>query len=134
MMYMWSKHWKLWVIVVVFFFQAEDGIRDVAVTGVQTCALPISEVMMAIRRRGMLLPNSVRPKTSLGLGQGSVVDMRTVMYEIRKQLKMKVSLRRKIHIIALPQGTFLNARWSEDQSATMPWMPSGNATGSAVLV
>src|SRR2546429_6302531 len=27
--------------VVVFFFQAEDGIRDLAVTGVQTCALPI---------------------------------------------------------------------------------------------
>src|SRR2546429_6194406 len=25
----------------IFFFQAEDGIRDVAVTGVQTCALPI---------------------------------------------------------------------------------------------
>src|SRR2546429_3760162 len=28
--------------VMFFFFQAEDGIRDVAVTGVQTCALPIS--------------------------------------------------------------------------------------------
>src|SRR5256884_5990594 len=28
--------------VCFFFFQAEDGIRDVAVTGVQTCALPIS--------------------------------------------------------------------------------------------
>ena len=28
----------------IFFFQAEDGIRDVAVTGVQTCALPISNV------------------------------------------------------------------------------------------
>src|SRR5437764_2860954 len=28
--------------VVVFFFQAEDGIRDTSVTGVQTCALPIS--------------------------------------------------------------------------------------------
>src|SRR5260370_15155420 len=26
----------------VFFFQAEDGIRDSSVTGVQTCALPIS--------------------------------------------------------------------------------------------
>src|SRR6266852_520836 len=26
----------------VFFFQAEDGIRDATVTGVQTCALPIS--------------------------------------------------------------------------------------------
>src|SRR2546429_3134666 len=31
------------VIMVFFFFQAEDGIRDVAVTGVQTCALPISK-------------------------------------------------------------------------------------------
>src|SRR2546429_2026550 len=28
--------------IFLFFFQAEDGIRDVAVTGVQTCALPIS--------------------------------------------------------------------------------------------
>src|SRR5207245_7300082 len=27
----------------VFFFQAEDGIRDATVTGVQTCALPILE-------------------------------------------------------------------------------------------
>ena len=27
--------------VFVFFFQAEDGIRDIGVTGVQTCALPI---------------------------------------------------------------------------------------------
>src|SRR2546427_8604215 len=27
---------------VFFFFQAEDGIRDLTVTGVQTCALPIS--------------------------------------------------------------------------------------------
>src|SRR2546422_7130859 len=29
------------VLSIFFFFQAEDGIRDVAVTGVQTCALPI---------------------------------------------------------------------------------------------
>src|SRR5256885_6746687 len=29
--------------VAVFFFQAEDGIRDYKVTGVQTCALPISD-------------------------------------------------------------------------------------------
>src|SRR5690349_23550296 len=27
-----------------FFFQAEDGIRDLYVTGVQTCALPISRI------------------------------------------------------------------------------------------
>src|SRR2546427_2850987 len=30
------------VIFLFFFFQAEDGIRDLTVTGVQTCALPIS--------------------------------------------------------------------------------------------
>src|SRR6266853_4128289 len=29
------------VIFIFFFFQAEDGIRDLTVTGVQTCALPI---------------------------------------------------------------------------------------------
>src|SRR3712207_7958456 len=28
----------------VFFFQAEDGIRDIGVTGVQTCALPIYDL------------------------------------------------------------------------------------------
>src|SRR3989442_8210186 len=32
-----SNHLRLWF----FFFQAEDGIRDADVTGVQTCALPI---------------------------------------------------------------------------------------------
>src|SRR5438128_5307102 len=33
----------------VFFFQAEDGIRDATVTGVQTCALPISALLATIR-------------------------------------------------------------------------------------
>src|SRR2546422_3268850 len=32
-----------------FFFQAEDGIRDVAVTGVQTCALPISTRLIQLQ-------------------------------------------------------------------------------------
>src|SRR2546422_4118767 len=44
----------------LFFFQAEDGIRDVAVTGVQTCALPIlrlergagSDVVVELTRGG----------------------------------------------------------------------------------
>src|SRR2546426_4037142 len=33
-----------------FFFQAEDGIRDYKVTGVQTCALPILELGKAVER------------------------------------------------------------------------------------
>src|SRR3712207_7401106 len=32
-----------------FFFQAEDGIRDIGVTGVQTCALPISWSSLPLR-------------------------------------------------------------------------------------
>src|SRR5690606_39309801 len=32
----------------IFFFQAEDGIRDFHVTGVQTCALPILTVQTAV--------------------------------------------------------------------------------------
>src|SRR5256885_7338717 len=35
----------------VFFFQAEDGIRDYKVTGVQTCALPISVAIRAPNRK-----------------------------------------------------------------------------------
>src|SRR5580700_9423408 len=36
---------------VFFFFQAEDGIRDLYVTGVQTCALPISAWTPTLQRR-----------------------------------------------------------------------------------
>src|SRR5205823_7721551 len=45
-------------------FQAEDGIRDKLVTGVQTCALPISAV-----GRGRL-PPELRPPHVHGLAQG----------------------------------------------------------------
>src|SRR5437762_8757668 len=48
--------------VIFFFFQAEDGIRDTSVTGVQTCALPISvERAVADReqRRAALLFGAV---------------------------------------------------------------------------
>src|SRR3712207_8387279 len=31
-------------VFIIFFFQAEDGIRDIGVTGVQTCALPIVDL------------------------------------------------------------------------------------------
>src|SRR5256884_4819858 len=60
-----------------FFFQAEDGIRDVAVTGVQTCALPISknlpgrksdvqesQWLMKLHTYG-LLRNSFRPSPEI---------------------------------------------------------------------
>src|SRR5690348_18203449 len=39
---MWSGDAAVGLCCFFFFFQAEDGIRDGRVTGVQTCALPIS--------------------------------------------------------------------------------------------
>src|SRR6266536_840013 len=45
-------------MIIIFFFQAEDGIRDPLVTGVQTCALPI------LRGR----PDRVRARTRLRAG------------------------------------------------------------------
>ena len=68
------------------------------------------KVMIAISNSGTFLPNIVSENTSLGLGQGVVVDTRTVMYETRKLPKMNVSESRKIHIIGLPQGTSLKRR------------------------
>src|SRR5207249_5344914 len=38
-----------YILFIFFFFQAEDGIRDRNVTGVQTCALPILAAKIALR-------------------------------------------------------------------------------------
>src|SRR3989449_1572384 len=49
------------VRVLFFFFQAEDGIRDVAVTGVQTCALPIWRCFASVRSSGWKRPGRGAP-------------------------------------------------------------------------
>src|SRR5258706_2767098 len=49
--YVWWNEALHGVSFGVFFFQAEDGIRDWSVTGVQTCALPISHGWSALARR-----------------------------------------------------------------------------------
>src|SRR5712675_621450 len=80
--------------ILFFFFQAEDGIRDVAVTGVQTCALPIYGVLVyfgypqaheddaeravraglsAIDSVGRLDIKSVRLQARVGIATGLVV-------------------------------------------------------------
>src|SRR2546429_6823220 len=57
-----------------FFFQAEDGIRDVAVTGVQTCALPISRASRAARRVGA--GGAARDETGLRALAGGAAVLR----------------------------------------------------------
>src|SRR5690606_41201427 len=56
------------MLVFHFFFQAEDGIRDFHVTGVQTCALPILVKLLAFiaaRIVGFLVEDSVNSDGSL---------------------------------------------------------------------
>src|SRR5256884_1475875 len=73
-----------------FFFQAEDGIRDVAVTGVQTCALPIFGFVPLVRKHyrtmslrgsrhsrvGCKISNRSRPKPRSGSISRSVYSAR----------------------------------------------------------
>src|SRR5207248_3858726 len=46
-----------------FFFQAEDGIRDRTVTGVQTCALPICQRLHILRKARATVAN---PRVEVG--------------------------------------------------------------------
>src|SRR5437868_8857265 len=51
-----------------FFFQAEDGIRDRNVTGVQTCALPIYLIPYYLAARALWFPSNARSE-AFGLVQ-----------------------------------------------------------------
>src|SRR3712207_8785539 len=54
---------SMFVTFFFFFFQAEDGIRDIGVTGVQTCALPILGSYFRKLRDGKLMNKDVLNKT-----------------------------------------------------------------------
>src|SRR2546430_2374674 len=62
-----------------FFFQAEDGIRDLTVTGVQTCALPISLANFVTGLRDLpqlAAPGSVWSYNNAGFGvAGRVIEL-----------------------------------------------------------
>src|SRR3989475_7688936 len=58
------------VFMYFFFFQAEDGIRDLTVTGVQTCALPISRLLTELTP-GDLVPQNLG-RLELGLLESAV--------------------------------------------------------------
>src|SRR5699024_11890002 len=64
------------IIVYYFFFQAEDGIRDRNVTGVQTCALPISAINLILIFTMLFL--STTDYTSLTKGLQLIVFMLSV--------------------------------------------------------
>src|SRR5256886_4602766 len=103
---------------VLFFFQAEDGIRYLTVTGVQTCALPISASpqysitwpvapsvpiwpMMPTARSLAATPSASRPRTSIFMVFGfccarHCVDRKSVVYGKRVDLGGRRIIKKKI--------------------------------------
>src|SRR5438105_12148847 len=87
------------IISTFFFFQAEDGIRDPLVTGVQTCALPIS-------RTGGAIPPAAQAPSPGGGGR-----------------QRRAELHRLFETSALVRGTRfarrIRARWAEDRKSVV---------------
>src|SRR5260370_27937229 len=75
----------------VFFFQAEDGIRDSSVTGVQTCALPISPVRDRSRSRGALGDWKARVSSELLRGVLVLLRLASDEYSLGKKPQTTVS-------------------------------------------
>src|SRR5256884_9608211 len=101
------------MISVVFFFQAEDGIRDVAVTGVQTCALPIfpyNRVIISVRdQKLMLLQNggkiAIYPVSTSRFGLGDNLGRLTTPLGL-------LQVAQKIGDHAPAGAVFHNRRWT----------------------
>src|SRR5947209_19488647 len=81
-----------------FFLQAEDGIRDIGVTGVQTCALPIclacprSELAHSIEealqvQAGIGFPVVIRPSFTLGGSGGGIAYNRSEERRVGTELR-----------------------------------------------
>src|SRR5258708_15211972 len=73
----------------IFFFQAEDGIRDDLVTGVQTCALPISRAVSAVT--GPMVAVTKRPEVAAGRPTRST-KLRTVDDDVNVTASMRPRL------------------------------------------
>src|SRR5207245_6179688 len=77
-----------------FFFQAEDGIRDATVTGVQTCALPIFPILMrstSSTRTGSPNFHSARASPSREMPMASWMPLRSEERRVGKECRSRWS-------------------------------------------
>src|SRR5207249_9133190 len=102
----------------IFFFQAEDGIRDRNVTGVQTCALPISSITSAKR--------AAHPNEPSGSSKGRTRSGRacsaTSPYGCRASWRLSTKSRRRTTIRAARSeerrvGKECRSRWTPSEES-----------------
>src|SRR5688500_19949842 len=91
-------------MVVIFFFQAEDGIRDYKVTGVQTCALPIFPA--PVTQPGQPHTHHLRPASSVAPDVPGVTVIRHLAENFARPAQ--VTLRSEERRVGKESGS----RWS----------------------
>src|SRR5437773_6240119 len=104
-----------------FFFQAEDGIRDRDMTGVQTCALPISMVALAVAIRRSPLPSTRHSATIVRCPAWMTRPVARSVSPILAAL-MKLSFRSKL-IARATRGTIVRSERPIAESARVLIMP-----------
>src|SRR5229473_5559447 len=97
-----------------FFFQAEDGIRDKLVTGVQTCALPISDCQ-ALQNNRSHSKIQLGAQVTKGLGAGA-----------NPEIGRQAALEDKARILAALEGA--------DMVFVTAGMGGGTGTGGAPVI
>src|SRR2546430_13064004 len=110
-------------ISIFFFFQAEDGIRYLTVTGVQTCALPISGLWLASHSPAprMIAPVSTTtrvPRRSLAAPQANPANPMT-----RKSSVMALEMAARLQPVAAEIGPRNTASENIAPMATQPISP-----------
>src|SRR5205085_9419031 len=96
-----------------FFFQAEDGIRDLTVTGVQTCALPISIASSSILCRN--LTTGASSSSEVAPLSSSPVDVSMLDSSNSKSSPMMLSIASVVRSEERRVGKECRCRWAPDR-------------------
>src|SRR5256885_6591392 len=103
------------VMIFFFFFQAEDGIRDYKVTGVQTCALPI---LSMTRHPGALRKISRASSAEIGSSNSMFTASEWLTNTgTRTQVAVSLILGSRIFLVS---ATIFHSSWVEPSSMKSP--------------